>query len=184
MPVIGLIGGREAASGVVPTLTDVRVVGIDPGLADCGYAVVEARGRTVVAIEYGCWQTAASLPTGRRLLTLFTGVTDLVLKHQPDTVAIEESFVGRDPRGALVVGQVRGAIVVACALAGYPCVQYAPASVKQAVCGYGRAEKAQVQQMAKAMLHLERTPTPTHAADALAVAICHAMAPPLMRLAS
>ena len=162
----------------------MRVVGIDPGLAACGYGVVEACGRKAQALDFGCWHTKASSPAERRLLELFSGVTDLLVKHQPDVVALEESYVGRDPRGALVVGQVRGAIVVACAVAGYRCVQYPPASVKQAVCGYGRAEKAQVQQMAKAILGLEATPTPTHAADALAVAICHALAPPLLQLAS
>jgi crossover junction endodeoxyribonuclease RuvC len=161
----------------------MRVVGIDPGLANCGFGVVEARNRTAEAADFGCWHTQAKLPIERRLGELFTSVTDLLLKHQPDAVALEESFVGRDPRGALAVGQVRGAIVVACAIAGFPCVQYPPASVKQAVCGYGRAEKAQVQQMAKVLLRLETTPTPTHAADALAVALCHALAPPLLQLA-
>ena len=162
----------------------MRVVGIDPGLASCGYGVVEARDRKAQAVEFGCWHTAAGVPIERRLGELFTSVTDLLLNQQPDAVALEESFVGRDPRSALAVGQVRGAIVAACAIAGYRCVQYPPASVKQAVCGYGRAEKAQVQQMAKALLGLEQTPTPTHAADALAVAICHALAPPLLQIAS
>jgi crossover junction endodeoxyribonuclease RuvC len=162
----------------------MRVLGIDPGLAACGYGVVEVKGRTAVAVEFGCWQTASSSPLGRRLAELFTKVEAVIGQHLPDSVAVEESFVGRDPRAALSIGQVRGAILVACATAGVTCVEYAPASVKQAVCGYGRAEKAQVQQMAKAILGLEATPTPTHAADALAVAICHALASPLLQLAS
>ena len=103
--------------------------------------------------------------------------------YEPDALAIEESFVGADPRTALSVGQARGAILVAAALAGVECTEYAPASVKQAVCGYGRAEKAQVQRMVTAILSLKEPPKPTHAADALAVAICHALAPPLMRVA-
>jgi crossover junction endodeoxyribonuclease RuvC len=107
----------------------------------------------------------------------------LVERHRPDAVALEESFVGRDARGALSVGQVRGALLVACARAGVPCAEYPPETVRQAVCGYGRADKAQVQRMAKALLGLERTPTPTHAADALAVSLCHATAPALLRLA-
>ena len=167
-----------------PSLWSMRVAGIDPGLAACGYGVVEMRRRKLESVEFGCWRTQAGLPVARRLAELFTRVEGLVGKQRPDAVAIEESFVGRDARAALAVGQVRGAIIVACAMTGTPCAEYAPASVKQAVCGYGRAEKAQVQQMAKALLGLDKTPTPTHAADALAVAICHACAPRLLRLAS
>ncbi len=159
------------------------MVGIDPGLAACGYGVVEVEGSRVSALDYGCWQTPASTSIERRLLTLFESLSELLRRYQPDAVALEESFVGPDARGALSVGQVRGALLVAASLAGVHSLEYSPASVKQAVCGYGRAEKAQVQQMAKVTLGLERSPTPTHAADALAVAICHALAPPLLRLA-
>jgi crossover junction endodeoxyribonuclease RuvC len=162
----------------------VRVIGLDPGLADCGYGVVQLRDRKLEAVAFGCWHTSASTPTAYRLAELFTHAVALIAKHQPDAVGIEESFVGRDARSALAVGQVRGALLVACAEAAVACVEYPPASVKQAVCGYGRADKAQVQEMAKALLGLARTPTPTHAADALAVAICHATAPRLLRLAS
>jgi crossover junction endodeoxyribonuclease RuvC len=98
-------------------------------------------------------------------------------------VAIEESFVGRDARIALSVGQARGVVLVAAALQGVECTEYAPSRVKQAVCGYGRAEKAQVQRMVMAILSLKAAPTPSHASDALAVAICHALAPPLLRIA-
>jgi crossover junction endodeoxyribonuclease RuvC len=153
-------------------------------LADCGYGVVELQGRRLDSVGFGCWRTLAGAPVAERLAELFTRVEELIARFQPDAVAVEESFVGRDARAALAVGQVRGAIVVACAMAGRACVEYPPASVKQAVCGYGRAEKAQVQQMAKALLGLDKTPTPTHAADALAVAICHACAPRLLQLAS
>jgi crossover junction endodeoxyribonuclease RuvC len=165
-------------------LACMRVVGIDPGLAACGYGVVEARGSKIRALDFGCWHTKTGLPIERRLRELFIGTTDLLVRHQPDAVALEESFVGRDPRGALSVGHVLGAIAVVCARANLECAPYPPARVKQAVCGNGRADKAQVQRMAKALLGPERTPTPTHAADALAVAICHALAPPLLRLAS
>ena len=161
----------------------MRVVGIDPGLAACGYAVVDSNGRKAEAVAYGCWQTEASVRVELRLRELFLALTDLLAKHQPDSVALEESFVGRDARVALTVGQVRGTLLVAAAKAGVPCSEYPPATVKQAVCGYGRADKQQVQRMAKALLGLEATPTPTHAADALAVAICHATAPALLRLA-
>ena len=117
-----------------------------------------------------------------RLKTIFEGVASLIAEHAPDAVALEESFVGADARTALSVGQARGAVLVAAALAGVPCAEYAPARVKQAVCGYGRAEKVQVQRMVRAILGLEELPTPHHAAYALAVAICHALAPPLLKL--
>ena len=114
---------------------------------------------------------------------IFDGVAALVAEHEPDAVALEESFVGADARTALSVGQARGAVLVAAAAAGVACAEYAPARVKQSVCGYGRAEKAQVQRMVKAILGLPELPKPDHAADALAVAICHALAPPLLRVA-
>ena len=114
---------------------------------------------------------------------LFEGVSELIAREQPDAVALEESYVGADARIALSVGQARGAVLVAAAAAGLPCAEYAPARVKQTVCGYGRADKAQVQRMVKTILHLKEIPTPDHAADALAVAICHAQASPLERLA-
>jgi crossover junction endodeoxyribonuclease RuvC len=110
-----------------------------------------------------------------RLKTIFDGVGALIAEHAPDAVALEESYVGADARIALSVGQARGAILVACAAAGVAAAEYAPAHVKQAVCGYGRAEKAQVQRMVKLVLGIDVKNQ--HAADALAVAICHATAP-------
>ena len=118
-----------------------------------------------------------------RLKTIYEAVAGLIAEHAPDAVVLEESFVGADARIALSVGQARGAVLVAAALADVECTEYAPARVKQTVCGYGRAEKAQVQRMVKAILALPALPTPNHAADALAVAICHALAPPLLRMA-
>jgi crossover junction endodeoxyribonuclease RuvC len=118
------------------------------------------------------------------LKTIHDAVAALIAEHAPDAVALEESFVGADARIALSVGQARGAVLVAAANAGVTCREYAPASVKQAICGYGRAEKAQMQRMVKMILSLPELPTPHHAADALAVAICHALAPPLMRAAT
>jgi crossover junction endodeoxyribonuclease RuvC len=116
-----------------------------------------------------------------RLRTIFEGVRELVEQHAPDAVALEESFVGADARTALSVGQARGAVLVASALAGVECTEYAPARVKQAVCGYGRAEKGQVARMVQTILALRSPPASNHASDALAVAICHALAPPLLK---
>ena len=154
------------------------VVGIDPGTAACGYGIVHESDGRLRATCHGWWRTAASQRAEARLLTIFTGVQGLIDQHGPDAVALEESYVGADARIALSVGQARGAVLVAAASAGVPCVEYAPAVVKQAVCGYGRAEKGQVQRMVKAILGLPEPPSPHHAADALAVAICHALAPP------
>ena len=110
-----------------------------------------------------------------RLKTIFDGVAGLIAAHAPDAVALEESYVGADARIALSVGQARGAVLVACANAGVAATEYAPAHVKQAVCGYGRAQKAQMQRMVRLVLGIEVANH--HAADALAVAICHASAP-------
>src|SRR5579859_7597030 len=131
---------------------------------------------------HGWWSTPAGERPELRLKTIFDGVAALIAEHGPDAVVLEESFVGVDARTALSVGQARGSVLVAAAAAGVPCAEYAPARVKQAVCGYGRAEKAQVQRMVKAILGLRELPRPNHAADALAVAICHALAPPLLRM--
>ena len=117
------------------------------------------------------------------MLTIFTGVQELIAEHGPDVVALEESYVGADARIALSVGQARGAVLVAASSVGVECAEYAPARVKQSVCGYGRADKEQVAKMVKAILGLDEVPAPNHAADALAVAICHALAPPLLRIA-
>jgi crossover junction endodeoxyribonuclease RuvC len=161
----------------------VKVLGIDPGTAACGFGVVvhERDGR-LRALEYDWWRTPAGERPELRLRRIFDGVQDLVHRHAPDAVALEESFVGADARTALSVGQARGAVLVAAASLEVGCAEYPPATVKQAVCGYGRADKAQVQRMVKAILGLEEAPEPSHAADALAVAICHALAPPLLRV--
>jgi crossover junction endodeoxyribonuclease RuvC len=159
----------------------VKVVGIDPGTAACGYGIVHESAGRLRAVDHGWWKTSADERQELRLKTIFDGVADLVARHEPDAVVLEESFVGADARTALSVGQARGAVLVACAAAGVECTEYAPARVKQAVCGYGRADKAQVQRMVRAILGLDSPPTPSHASDALAVAICHALAPPLLR---
>ena len=161
----------------------MKVVGIDPGTAACGYGIVHESGGRLRAIAHGCWSTPAGQDPALRLKTIYDGVAALIVEHAPDAVALEESYVGADARIALSVGQARGAVLVAAANAGVPCAEYAPARVKQAICGYGRAEKAQMQRMVKAILGLAELPTPNHAADALAVAICHALSPPLLRMA-
>jgi crossover junction endodeoxyribonuclease RuvC len=161
----------------------VKVLGIDPGTAACGYGIVEERGGRLRAVVHGWWRTSARSRPEVRLKVLYDGVAGLIEAHAPDAVVLEESFVGADARVALSVGQARGAVLVAGANAGVACAEYTPATVKQCVCGYGRADKLQVQKMVKAILGLPELPQPNHAADALAVAICHALSSPLLRRA-
>jgi crossover junction endodeoxyribonuclease RuvC len=161
----------------------VKVLGIDPGTAACGYGIVDVDGGRLKAVEHGWWQTPARQRPELRLKRIHDAVAELIAKQAPEAVVLEESFVGVDARTALSVGQARGAVLVACANAGVACAEYPPATVKHTVCGYGRAEKAQVQRMVRAILGLPEIPTPHHAADALAVAICHALAPPLLAIA-
>jgi crossover junction endodeoxyribonuclease RuvC len=151
----------------------VKVVGIDPGTAACGYGIVHESGGRLRAIGHGWWQTRAGERPELRLKTIFDGVAGLIAEHAPDAVALEESFVGVDARTALSVGQARGVVLVAAALAGLECTEYAPSRVKQSVCGYGRAEKAQVARMVRAILSLDADLRSEHEADALAAAICH-----------
>src|SRR5919199_6335380 len=138
----------------------MKVVGIDPGTATCGYGIVHGSDGRLRAVDHGCWRTRAGERPELRLKTIFDAVAELVARHAPDAVVLEESFVGADARTALAVGQARGAVLVACAAAGVECAEYAPARVKQAVCGHGRAEKAQVQGVVKALLGLGAPPTP------------------------
>jgi crossover junction endodeoxyribonuclease RuvC len=158
----------------------VKVLGIDPGTAACGYGIVHESGGHIQALAFGYWRTSARERPELRLKTIFDAVHELIEEHRPDTVALEESFVGADARTALFVGQARGAVLVAAAAAGVECAEYAPARVKQAVCGYGRAEKGQMQRMVRMILRLDAEPASSHEADALAVAICHAMSSPLV----
>jgi len=159
------------------------VLGIDPGTAACGYGIVHASGGRLTAVDHGWWRTSAREAPARRLRLIHDAVVDLIEAHAPEAAALEESFVGADARTALFVGQARGAVLVACAGAGLDCAEYAPATVKQSVCGYGRADKAQVGRMVTALLGLDEAPASSHAADALAVAICHASASPLLAAA-
>ena len=161
----------------------MKVLGIDPGTAACGYGIVHASGGRLQAVDFGWWQTPARERAELRLKRIHDEVADLIARYEPEAAALEESYVGADARIALSVGQARGAVLVACAAAEVSCTEYPPATVKQAVCGYGRADKGQVQRMVRSILALAELPEPHHAADALAVAVCHALAPPLAALA-
>jgi crossover junction endodeoxyribonuclease RuvC len=149
------------------------VLGIDPGLANTGYGVVARRGGRLVALDGGCVETAAGLASERRLAAIHARVAELLDEHAPDAVALEELYFGANARSAFAVGQARGVVMLAAGQRGIACSGYTPQQVKSAVCGTGRAAKDQVGRMVQALLALPVPPTPDHAADALAVAICH-----------
>lgn len=150
------------------------VLGIDPGTAITGYGLVtENESGDVHLVRYGAFLTHADMPMPERLLDLHRQVTALIREARPDALAIEELFFSRNVTTALTVGQARGIVLLAAAQAGLPVFEYKPAEVKQALAGYGRADKQQIQEMLRLMLGLAEVPRPDDAADAIAVAICH-----------
>ena len=155
------------------------VLGIDPGSANTGYGVVYARAGKLAALDGGVITTGPSEPLERRLARLHARVCDLIAEHKPHAVAVEELYFGRNVRTAFAVGQARGVVLLSAGMSGLPCFSYTPQAVKVAVCGTGGADKEQVQHMVGALLALEEPPEPDHAADALAVAVCHANAAPV-----
>jgi crossover junction endodeoxyribonuclease RuvC len=157
----------------------VRVLGIDPGTANTGYGVVERRGGRLLARDGGVITTSAGTTPERRLATIHAAVCDLLDEHDVECVALEDFYFGQNARSAFAVGQARGVVMLAAGQRGLPCASYTPQQVKGAVCGSGRAAKDQVQRMVQALLALAEPPTPDHAADALAVAICHVNRAPL-----
>ncbi len=151
------------------------VLGIDPGLATVGYGVLSfENNRTLSLIDYGTIETQAGLPTPRRLSLIAQGLSELIEKYRPDAVAFEEIFFNTNVKTAIAVAQARGAALLAAYGYTQELYEYTPLQVKQAVCGYGRADKVQVQMMVKTLCGLKKIPRPDDAADAVAVAICHA----------
>ncbi len=149
------------------------VLGIDPGTASCGYGLVsEGRSGRFEAIEWGCLRTDSRLPMPARLYAIYNGLRDLIDRRRPDAVAVEELFFSRNVTSAIAVGQARGVALLLAAKAGLEVAEYPPHQVKQAVAGYGRADKSQVQSMVKMILGLDEIPKPDDTADALAVALC------------
>jgi crossover junction endodeoxyribonuclease RuvC len=148
-------------------------LGIDPGTATCGYGLVVEEGRELSLVAYGVITTRAGRPLGERLRQIYLELGDLIELHRPAEVAVEELFFNKNVRSALQVGQARGVILLAAAQHGLAVSEYTPPQVKQAIAGYGRADKHQVQEMVRLILHMPEIPHPDDAADALAVAICH-----------
>jgi crossover junction endodeoxyribonuclease RuvC len=149
------------------------VIGIDPGTAITGWGVVEGDGNDLEAIAYGVVTTPAGTPLPQRLQVIYRELTELLVRWQPESSAIEELFFSKNAKTALAVGHGRGAAMLALANADLPITEYKPLEVKQAITGHGGADKQQMQQMVKLLLSLDELPRPDDAADALAVAICH-----------
>jgi len=150
------------------------ILGLDPGTAVTGWGVIEHDRDQSRLVAHGTIVTSAKEPAHERLQQIYQGVIRVIDEYKPNAAAIEELFGGVNIKTALAVGQARGVIVLACAERGVTPADYTPLRIKQAVVGYGRASKVQVQQMVKVLLALPKVPTPDHAADALGVAICHA----------
>ena len=152
----------------------MRIMGIDPGTAITGFGLVEQEGSRLHLLDFGVIRTEPGIPDAERLLQIHREVGALLKNYRPDVLAIEELFFNKNSRTVLAVGQARGVVMLAAAQAELRVEEYTPLQVKMAVVGYGRAEKKQVQEMVKVLLGLPRPPKPDDAADALAVAICHA----------
>lgn len=151
----------------------MMVLGIDPGIARCGWGVVQKNGSSLTAIGYGCITTTSTTDESKRLSQLYTQILEITEKYKPDVMVVEKLFFAANAKTAITVGQARGAILVAAGTAGIPVASFTPLEVKQAITGYGRAEKGQMQQMVTKTLHLTSVPQPDDTADALAVAITH-----------
>lgn len=156
----------------------LRILGIDPGSAVTGYGAIERRGSALRHLGHGTLRPPRGETLAARLQRLHAGVREVVARHAPDVVCVEQVFVAASPRSALVLGQARGAVLAALGEAGLTLVEFAPSRIKQAVTGSGRAAKSQVQYMVRRLLALERSPA-ADAADALAAAICGAHLGPL-----
>ncbi len=155
------------------------VLGIDPGTASTGFGVVRRAGARMAALDGGVIETRSGLAPERRLAAIHARIGDLLDEHRADALAIEDLFFGQNVRTAFAVGQGRGVALLAAGQRGVPCFSYTPQQIKGAVCGSGRAAKDQVGRMVAAVLALQRPPHPDHAADALAVAVCHAQRAPV-----
>lgn len=151
----------------------MRIIGIDPGYAIMGWGVVELEGNRFRVIAYDSILTDKKLPMSKRLTELYNGLSEVIEKYRPEEASVEELYFNDNAKTAIMVGEARGVALLACENGGLRISEYTPLEIKQALVGYGRAEKTQVQQMVKTILNLEAVPKPDDTADALAAAICH-----------
>jgi crossover junction endodeoxyribonuclease RuvC len=152
----------------------MAVIGLDPGSAITGFGILEeGSDHSLKVIEYGVFRTSSKMNTADRLMSLYGQLNEILALHRPDSGAVEKLYFQRNVTTAITVGQARGVLMLALAQASIPIAEYNPMEIKQAVAGYGKADKQQMQQMVKMLLGLEKIPKPDDAADALAVAVCH-----------
>jgi len=151
----------------------MRILGIDPGTATTGFGVVDREYNNCKAVDYGIIETTPDLDMPERLKRIHEGICWLIEEYQPDELVVEELFFNRNVTTAITVGQARGVVLLAAAQHNIPTSEYTPMQVKQAITGYGGADKKQVQMMVKNILKLATIPRPDDAADALAIAVCH-----------
>ncbi|WMJ23290.1 crossover junction endodeoxyribonuclease RuvC [Paludicola sp. MB14-C6] len=156
----------------------MKIIGIDPGYAIVGFGVISYNNMSFTTLDYGAIITEANTPFNKRLLHIYNEFSELLKLHKPDAVSIEKLFFTNNQKTGIDVAQARGIILLACEQNNIPCYEYTPLQVKQAVVGYGKAEKAQVMDMTKRLLKLTKVPKPDDTADALAIAICHAHVAP------
>lgn len=149
------------------------ILGIDPGLTRTGYGLIRALSTEIELVHYGTFSPTRRLDVAERLAQLYDELSRVITAWRPVEVAVEEPFVAANVRSAMAIGQARAVALLAAAHAGLPVFQYAPAAIKAAIAGYGRGDKAQVQEVVRLQLGLEQAPYPSDAADALAIAICH-----------
>jgi crossover junction endodeoxyribonuclease RuvC len=152
----------------------VRILGIDPGIATVGFGVIDASGATQRMVQYGAITTPPNLPLAARLVQIGDDLEELIRRFQPDEISVEELFFSKNITTGIAVAHGRGIILYVAEKSGIPIYEYTPMQVKQAVVGYGLAEKHQVMDMTRRLLKLSAIPKPDDAADALAMAICHA----------
>lgn len=153
----------------------MKIIGIDPGLERCGFGVLAQNGSQISTVAYGCLYTLKNQETSVRLAELFEQMTALLKKYSPQALAIEDLFFNTNAKTVMMIGQAKGVIMLAAQKAKIPVVSYPPLEIKMALTGYGRADKGQIQQMVKKILHLSSLPKPDDTADALAVALTYCL---------
>lgn len=155
------------------TANPIVILGIDPGLANTGWGVIETIGSKSFCLAYGCISTSAEDSIDHRLKTIYDGIAEAITRYKPTELGIESIFFSANAKSAIATGQARGAALVAVGNAGLKVGEYTPLQIKRTIVGNGLADKRQIQYMVRSILHLDHDPKPDHAADALGAAICH-----------
>ncbi len=171
--IIDYARGMSFIAGLERKVIHMRILGIDPGYAILGWGVLDLKGNHFSVVDYGAITTDAKMEMPYRLQHLYTELCSVIQQYKPDAASIEELFFNSNAKTAIMVGQARGVAVLACVNGGLEINEYTPLQIKQALVGYGRADKKQVQAMVKAILNLKEVPKPDDTADAVAAAICH-----------